>query len=179
MESKSKVGDDKSINTESVWDDYIPESVTDEYQFFSEMAEIYPRYNQDHNIKSGGFKVCVFEGKEDPVPHVYIYYEQKGAKNHRNIKTVAYVCLGTAEYAPQHEKETKVLNSKERKDLVTYFSTEIPDVYGKNKNGNIYQRTCWQECVKHWIDENPGSEKHFEVDAETGLYIMPDYSKLK
>ena len=179
MEPKSKVGDDKSINTESVWDDYIPESVTDEYQFFSEMAEIYPRYNQDHNIKSGGFKVCVFEGKEDPVPHVYIYYEQKGAKNHGSIKTVAYVCLGTAEYAPQHEKETKVLNSKERKDLVTYFSTEIPNRFAKDKKGNLYPVTCWEECVQHWIDENPGSEKHFEVDAETGLYIMPDYSKLK
>nr|WP_300892883.1 hypothetical protein [uncultured Acetatifactor sp.] len=163
---------------EYTWDDYIPESVTDKYQFFSEMAEIYPRYNRDHNIKSGGFKVCVYEGDEGPIPHVHVYYEHKEMKNHGNTKTVAYVCLGTAEYAPQHRKETKELNSKERKALVKFFSTEIPNRFAKDKKGNLYPITCWEECVQHWIDENPGSEKYFEVDEETGLYSMPDYSEL-
>lgn len=167
-----------AVVSESRWDDYIPKGITDENQFFGEMAEIYPQYNKDNNIKSAGFRVCVFENKEGPIPHVHIYYEHKGETNHGTIKTVAYVRLDRAEYAPQHEDETKVLNSKERKNLVKFFSTEMPDVYGRDKNEKFYQRTCWEECVRHWIDENPGSEKYFDIDEETGRFIMPDYSEL-
>lgn len=175
-EAKEILCDD--ISTGYTWDNYIPEGVTDHDQLFWEMAEIYPGYNRDHNIK-GGFKVCVYENKEGPIPHVHIYYDKKGEKNHGKTKTVAYVCLAKAEYAKSHIKETKILNSDERKALVAYFKTEIPDEYGKDKNGNIYQRTCWEGCVKHWIDENPGSEENFKVDKETGRFVMPDYSELK
>lgn len=169
---------DSHFNEFGQWEYFAPDNITAE-EFFKEMAEIYPKYNVDHNIKSGRFKVCIFEGNEGDIPHVHVYYEQKGDKNQRNIKTVAYICLATPEYASQHQKETKVLNTYERKDLATFFSTEIPNSYGKDINGNFYQKTCWQSCVEHWIAENPGSEKCFEMDKKTGLYIMPDYTKLK
>lgn len=167
-----------AINNQYTWGSYIPENVTDENKFFMEMAEIYPKYNSDHNIKDNKFKVCVFEGNEGPIPHVHIFFEHKTGENHGNNKTVSYVCLGTAEYAPQHKKETKILNSHERKALSKFFDTEIPNRFAKDKNGNLYAVTCWQECVQHWMDENPGSEKYFEINEETGLYTMPDYSKL-
>ena len=164
--------DDIHFNEFGQWAYFAPDNVTAD-DFFKEMAEIYPKYNEEHNIRKNRFKVCVFEGNEGQVPHVHVYYEHKGSK-----EDVAYICLGKAEYAPQHIKNTKVLNTHERKALQEFFNTKIPNSYGKDKNGNFYQKTCWQACVEHWIDENSGSERYFEVDENTGLYIMPDYTKL-
>lgn len=168
---------DNHFNEFGEWTYFAPDNVTAD-DFFKEMAEIYPKYNEEHNIKTNRFKVCVFEGTEGPIPHVHVYFDQKDTKNHGNIKSVAYICLATPKYAPQHEKETKILNYQERKALVQFFNTEIPNSYGKDNKGNFYQKTCWQACVEHWIDENSGSEKYFEIDKNTGFYIMPDYTKL-
>ena len=160
------------------WDGYIPESVTDEDQFFMKMAEICPKYNKDHNIKSGRFRVCIYERNEESIPHVHIYYEHKESKNHGNNKTVAYVRLDKAEYAPQHDKETKILNSSEKKALIDFFTTKIPNRYSKDKNNEFYLITCWEEAVDRWIQQYDDAEKFFEVDEKTGRFIMPDYSKL-
>lgn len=166
------------------WDEYVPDSVNinNVDDFFVEMAEIYPNYNTHYNV--GGkvsFRMCVVQGDEGPVPHVHIYYNNKGDKNHGKVKTVAYVCLGKNEYAPQHEDETKVLSSKERKALVAFFNTKVPEIYGKDKNDNVYQLTCWQYAVRIWDDsygEKYGMKQYFEVDEETGLYKMPDFSNI-
>lgn len=159
------------------WDDFLPEGVTaDDEEFFVELAEIYSRYNEDNNISRNRFRVCIFEGKEGPVPHVHVFYDRKDSKNHGKNKHIAYICLGTAEYAPQHLKETKILNSQEKKDLVKFFNTER-DLYKKDNNGNLYRMTCWEEAVDRWIQNKRGSEKFFEVD-ENGRFIMPDYMEL-
>lgn len=93
------------------WDDFAPgyvimDNVDD---FFVEMAKIYPKYIEDHNIKKVKFRVCIFEGdNEGPVPHVHVFFDHKWDKNHGKDRTVAYICLGTNEYAPQHDKETNI-----------------------------------------------------------------------
>ena len=88
------------------------------------------------------------------------------------------MCLATAEYAPQHEKETKILNSHERKALIKFFNTFRKGAYISDKDGNPISCNCWEEAVDRWIQQNDGAEKYFEVDEETGRFIMPDYSKL-
>ncbi len=42
----------KIIDESISWDSFIPIDENKE-QFFNEMAEIYPKYNQDYNIKKG------------------------------------------------------------------------------------------------------------------------------
>lgn len=159
------------IERSYTWDAFIPTGMNEE-RFFREMAEIYPKYNQDHNIKGNRrFRMSVVEGGEGPVPHVHVYYEHKGSK-----EDVAYICLGKAEYSPQHIKETKILNSREKKDLIKFFETQR-DVFIKDKNGELFQLTCWYEAVRIWINAY-GNADAFDVDEETGLYIMPDYTKL-
>ena len=159
------------------WNGFAPDSVNIDNadHFFMEMAEIYPKYNDDHNIKRNRFKVSVVQGGEGPVPHVHVYFEHKDSK-----QDVAYICLGSNEYSPQHDKETKILNSQERKALVKFFNTFQKGVFISSKDGNPIPANCWQECVDIWIKtyrpEDP--TRYFEVDEETGLYIMPDYSEI-
>ena len=162
------------------WDGFAPDSVNIDNAdyFFMEMAEIYPKYNDDYNIRKIKFRVCIFEKGEGPVPHIHVFFEHKEDKNHGKDRTVAYICLGSNEYAPQHDKETKVLNSKERKALVTFFNTYRKGAYISGKDGNPIPANCWQECVDRWIQNNYDSEKYFKIDEETGLYVMPDYSEI-
>lgn len=97
------------------WLYFAPENVTPN-EFFREMAEIYPKYNDDHNIKRNRFKVTIVQGGEGSVPHIHVYFEHKGSK-----EDVTYICLGKAEYAPHHMNKTKILNSKEKKSINRIF----------------------------------------------------------
>lgn len=152
--------------------------VGDPEMFFGEMAEIYPKYNSDHNIKRNRFVFCVYGDTEGPVPHAHVYYEHKG-ENGRNGEYVAYVRLDKAEYAPQHDKATKILNSQERKALMAFLTTEREGNYRKDSNGEIYQITCWEEAVYYWLQFHDDAESYFEVDPSTGRFIMPNYLELK
>ena len=167
-----KITEDLSyLLEEKYWDQFIPDDV-DPGRFFLEMAEIYPAYNDDNNIKKRIFQVSVFTGNsEGPVPHMHVFYD--GKKNKANT---AFICLGKAEYAPQHKKTTKILNSQEIKDLITFLTTKIPKYY---ELGDI---TCWEAAVKLWLSGQDKKymstwKKYFDTD-ENGNIIMPDYTKL-
>lgn len=156
-------------------DDQLDSFVDITPSFLAEMAEIDPSYNDRVNKKNRRFRVCVFENGEGPVPHVHIYYEHKGDTNHGRSKTVSYVCLHEAKYAPQHINETKILNSKERRDLIDFFSCGT-GTYRKDSSGEMYEITNWESAVMTWIAHSRGSTKYF--DAVNGRFIMPDYREL-
>ena len=158
---------------ESFWDDFIPVN-KDPEKFFMEMTEVYPKYNKDHHIKNG-FQLSVFSGDDEgPVPHVHVFYE---GKSNKKKGTVAYICLGKAEYAPQHKNITKILNKDERKALQKFFETKMPRIMS-NKD-----QTCWEYAVEYWVSAKDKSyrkdwKKYFDLDSN-GNIIMPNYLELE
>ena len=134
----------------------------EEERFYSEMAQIYPKYVVEQRPKIQ-FGVWVLQGGEGIVPHVHVYFGKESNKN----TEVSHICLHEATYAPQHDN-TKKLISEEKKELI-YFFHHIR----KAKGGE--ERTCWQEAVDIWIDTYDDTLFHRD---EKGVIIMPDYNKL-
>lgn len=136
-------------------------------ELLMEMAEIYRGYNKDHNIRNG-FRVWI-EPNEGLVPHVHVVFKGK------NGPETAYVCLCKAEYLSGHD--SRILNTKERKDLQRFFETEVETVRGT--------MTCWELAVFDWEQNIIGDrikteafKNAFEYD-DNGNMVMPDYTKLK
>jgi len=162
------------IEDETPWFGYVPPDAPD--SFFVEMAEIYPKYNKDHNPKIR-FHLTVPEGKEGPVPHVHVYFRHKEDKD---MRYVSYIDLTRCAYAPQHEKECKKLNNKERKALVEFFETYQPRIYTTDKNGNPVPANCYQHALDMYIDAHDVPQSiidNLERD-ENGLFVMPNYLEL-
>ena len=158
------------------WNHFIPDDI-EPFSFFIEMAEIAPGVNEKNKQMKFPFHVCIYEGKEGAVPHIHIYYSHKGEDYDDHGKVaVSYICLGTNEYAPQHAKDTKKLNSGERKALIKFLSAPV-DTFRKDNNGNFYRSTPWLEAIKHWSDFNKDWKKYFKFD-DNGVPIMPDYSTI-
>lgn len=154
------------------WHEFIPANV-DPVVFFAEMAEIYPKYNKDYNIKKNQFHLSICEGGEGPVPHCHIYY---GSKKAKGDGTVAYIQLGKNEYAPQHKKTTKILNPDECEALITFFKTKLDSK--EEFFGVVKEITCWENAVKIWINQTEFEwEQYFTFDKK-GFPIMPNYSEI-
>lgn len=161
----------EKLTVDNDWSDYLPEGV-DRDTFFSEMAEIYPKYIEQKRPKVK-FRIAVVQGGEGPVPHMHMYFASKSEKREEFI---SYPCLHEAIYAPQHPNG-KRLNAQERKALVEFLNTFRKGAFTADAKGDPIPCNCWREAVDIWL-MTYGDEKGLFRYDEDGELVMPDYSEL-
>jgi len=137
--------------------------------YLTEMAQINPKMNRSIKVP---IHLFVPQGDEGPIPHMHVYHDK-----HLSSKKCSYIRLDKAEYSPHHDMVPLPRELHESFFMVLKNTWEKYNV--TEKNGTVRLATGYEAAVDLWCDTHDVPDNIvFEVNAKTGLWIMPPYQNL-
>lgn len=171
----------KRFNDIILLDDLFREGVDNSLNVYNEYSEIDPTYNERMGIKNRRFHVYLPVKSPNIFPFFKVEYEDGGDP--------AYILVASCEYSPEYKDVTRILDVKEKEDLVRFLHTKSlnPD---KNKEGHRDEADYYENWVYIYslADETWGIENRPYSLSMLDLHMgpregyndkwIPDYKRL-